>query len=112
MSKQTCWFGVTLLVSACLGVRAWAGQAPAVGQGQRGAAPPAQGQGTGRGPAPSEIIAANATGEAAAIVELEKKIEDAVVRGDVSFVDKVTARTFSFVHGDGWTTGGRPLMED
>jgi len=112
MSKHTRWFGVTLLVVGCLGVRAWAGQAPAAGQGRRGAAPPAQGQGAGRGPAPSEIIAATATGDAAAIVELEKKIEDAVVRGDVAFVDKVTPATFSFVHGDGWTTGGRPLMSD
>jgi hypothetical protein len=112
MSKQTRRFGVTLLVVGCLGVPAWAGQAPAAGQGQRGGAPPAQGQGAGRGPAPSEIIAAKATGDAAAIVELEKKIEDAVVRGDVAFVDKVTPATFSFVHGDGWTTGGRPLMED
>jgi len=43
---------------------------------------------------------------------LEQKIEDAVVRGDVAYVDSVTAPDFSFVHGDGWTTGGRPLATD
>ena len=49
---------------------------------------------------------------AAEVLALEQKIEDAVVRGDVAFVDSVTPRDFSFVHGDGWTTGGKPLMSD
>jgi hypothetical protein len=30
----------------------------------------------------------------------------------VAFVDRVTPPDFSFVHGDGWTHGGRPLMSD
>jgi uncharacterized protein DUF4440 len=63
-------------------------------------------------PAPSEITAGTATGAAAEVVALEEKIEAAVVRGDVAFVEKVTPATFSFVHGEGWTTGGRPLAED
>lgn len=46
------------------------------------------------------------------VLALEKKIEDAVVRGDVAFVDGVLASDFSFVHGDAWTTGGKPLASD
>jgi ketosteroid isomerase-like protein len=46
------------------------------------------------------------------VLALEHKIEDAVVRGDVAFVDSVLAPDFSFVHGDGWTTGGKPLAID
>ena len=48
----------------------------------------------------------------AEVLALERKIEDAVVRGDVAFVDSVLASDFSFVHGDGWTTGGKPLASD
>jgi Domain of unknown function (DUF4440) len=54
----------------------------------------------------------DATGPAAEVLALEQKIEDAIVRGDVAFVDRVTSADFSFVHGDGWTHGGRPLMSD
>jgi Domain of unknown function (DUF4440) len=54
----------------------------------------------------------HATGAAAEVLALEQKIEEAVVRGDVAFVDRVTPADFSFVHGDGWTRGGRPLMSD
>jgi len=46
------------------------------------------------------------------VLALEKRIEDAVVRGDVAYVDSVLARDFSFVHGDAWTTGGKPLASD
>jgi len=53
-----------------------------------------------------------ATGDAGDVLALEQKIEDAIVRGDVAFVDRVTSADFSFVHGDGWTRGGRPLMSD
>lgn len=49
---------------------------------------------------------------AAEVLALERKIEDAVVRGDVAFVDSVLASDFSFVHGDAWTTGGKPLASD
>ena len=52
------------------------------------------------------------TGAAAEVLALEQQIEDAVVRGDVAFIDRVTPADFSFVHGDGWTHGGRPLMSD
>ncbi len=49
---------------------------------------------------------------AAEVMALEHEIEAAVVRGDVTFVDAATAPTFTFTHGDGWTTGGTPLRVD
>src|SRR5215469_8773781 len=55
------------------------------------------------------------TAESAAakeVLALERKIEEAVVRGDVAFVESVLASDFSFVHGDAWTTGGKPLASD
>ena len=48
----------------------------------------------------------------AEVLAFERDIEAAVVRGDVSFVDAATAPTFTFTHGDGWTTGGAPLRVD
>ena len=51
-------------------------------------------------------------GEAADVLTLEQKIEAAVIRGDVAFVASVLSDDFHFVHGDGWTTGGKALMED
>ena len=53
-----------------------------------------------------------ATRDAADVLALEQKIEAAVVRGDVAFVGSVLSDDFHFVHGDGWTTGGKALMED
>lgn len=49
---------------------------------------------------------------AADVLALERDIEAAVVRGDVAFVDAASAPTFTFTHGDGWTTGGAPLRVD
>ena len=63
----------------------------------------------GQQAAPTTSKDANAAAE---VLALEKKIEDAVVRGDVAFVDSVLASDFSFVHGDAWTTGGKPLASD
>jgi hypothetical protein len=51
-------------------------------------------------------------GVAADVLAFERAIEAAVVRGDVAFVDAATAPTFTFTHGDGWTTGGAPLRVD
>jgi len=55
---------------------------------------------------------AKPSGDAAEVLALEQKIETAVVRGDVSFVSSVLADDFRFIHGDGWTKGGAPLMDD
>jgi Domain of unknown function (DUF4440) len=46
------------------------------------------------------------------VLTFEREIEAAVVRGDVGFVDAASAPTFTFTHGDGWTTGGAPLRVD
>ena len=64
------------------------------------------------GQAPKPLPPANTSGAAAEVLALEKSIEDAVVRGDVAYVDRVLAKDFSFVHGDAWTTGGKPLASD
>lgn len=49
---------------------------------------------------------------AAEVMAFERAMEAAVVRGDVAYVDRVSARDLSFTHGDGWTTGGKPLLID
>ena len=46
------------------------------------------------------------------VLAFERAIEAAVVRGDVAFVDAASAPSFTFTHGDGWTTGGAPLRVD
>jgi hypothetical protein len=49
---------------------------------------------------------------AADVLAFEREVEAAIVRGDVEFMDRACAPTFSFTHGDGWTTGGAPLRTD
>ncbi len=55
-------------------------------------------------------------GEESAVVEevlaLERRIEEAVLRADVAFLDEVCADDFTYTHGDGWTTGGPVLGVD
>jgi hypothetical protein len=48
----------------------------------------------------------------AEVLEFERKMEAAVVRGDVAYVDSVSSSDLSFTHGDKWTTGGEPLGVD
>jgi hypothetical protein len=52
------------------------------------------------------------TGAAAEVLALEQKIEEAIVRGDAAYFDRVTAADFVMIHGDGWTNGGRPALVD
>ena len=49
---------------------------------------------------------------AAEVIELEKRIEQAVLRADVDFLDAVCADDFTYTHGDGWTTGEPVLSVD
>jgi hypothetical protein len=50
---------------------------------------------------------------ASEVVAFEEKMEAAVTRGDVAYLDQVCAPDFRFTHGDGWTTGGPPMrVED
>src|SRR5215472_8304742 len=46
------------------------------------------------------------------VLEFERAMEAAVVRGDVAYVDRVSSPDLSFTHGDGWTRGGKPLLTD
>ena len=49
---------------------------------------------------------------AAEVLALEQRIEAAVLRADVAFLDDVCADDFTYTHGDGWTTGGAILGVD
>jgi uncharacterized protein DUF4440 len=75
-------------------------RATAVVSGQRGDAAAAP------HPSPEQAAAA------AEVLGLDQKIGAAVVRGDTAYVDSVTPSDFVMVHGDGWTTGGKPLSTD
>lgn len=46
---------------------------------------------------------------AAEVLAFERQMEEAVVRGDVAFLDRACTSDFVFTHGDGWTSGGAPL---
>lgn len=50
--------------------------------------------------------------DAAEVLNLERNMEAAVVRGDVAYVDRVSAVDLTFTHGDGRTMGGKPLLVD
>ena len=50
--------------------------------------------------------------EAAEVLEVEKTIGAAIVRGDATYFDHATSRDFVMVHGDGWTRGGIPTLVD
>lgn len=59
------------------------------------------------------LRAKEANSEAAEeVLAFERAMEAAVVRGDVAYVESVSATDLSFTHGDGWTTGGKPLLVD
>lgn len=58
------------------------------------------------------LAQAETAGAAAEVLAFEKAMEAAVVRGDVAFVERVSAPDLSFTHGDAWTTGGKPLGVD
>jgi hypothetical protein len=52
------------------------------------------------------------TEAAAEVLAFERALEAAIVRGDVVYVEHVSAPDLTFTHGDGWTTGGKPLLVD
>ena len=64
--------------------------------------------------APAAVAAQKAHDDPAAaeVLAFERDVEAAIVRGDVDFMDRACAPTFTFTHGDGWTTGGAPLRVD
>ena len=77
----------------------------------------AQSSGTDAGrsnkPAPVPVVSpASQSAAAAEVIALERKIGDAIVRGDAAFFDSVTSDDFVMIHGDGWTKGGKPALVD
>jgi hypothetical protein len=56
--------------------------------------------------------ATGSTNAGADVLAFERELEAAVVRGDVAYVDSISAPDLTFTHGDGWTTGGKPLLVD
>jgi len=60
----------------------------------------------------STPASATSTEAAAEVLAFERAMEAAVVRGDVAYVDRVSAPDLTFTHGDGWTTGEKPLGVD
>ncbi len=61
---------------------------------------------------PTGAAATTISPEAEEVLAFERLMEAAVVRGDVSYVDKVSSPDLTFTHGDAWTTGGKPLLVD
>jgi ketosteroid isomerase-like protein len=64
---------------------------------------------SGINPASASVAAPD---PAAEVLAFERAMEAAVVRGDVAYVGRVSAPDLTFTHGDGWTTGGKPLLVD
>jgi hypothetical protein len=62
--------------------------------------------------APAPALSPDQSAAAAEVLTLDQKIGTAVVRGETAYVDSVTPSDFVMVHGDGWTTGGKPLLTD
>jgi hypothetical protein len=62
--------------------------------------------------APDHALSPDRTAVAAEVLALDQTIGTAVVRGDTAYVDSLTPDDFVMVHGDGWTSGGSPLMTD
>ena len=56
--------------------------------------------------AAAQELSGAAAERAGAVLELERRIEAAVLRADTAFLDEVLASDFTYTHGDGWTTGG------
>jgi hypothetical protein len=70
------------------------------------------GQPAGSRQGPAGAATTTISPEAAEVLAFERLMEAAVVRGDVSYVDKVSSPDLTFTHGDAWTTGGKPLLVD
>src|SRR5262245_785100 len=66
-------------------------------------------------PASAQSVPAQTAAEAAAVaqvLEFEKNMEAAVVKGDVKYLATIIPADFRFTHGDGWTSGGQPIRVD
>ena len=59
----------------------------------------------------TQITSAESSADAQ-VVTLEHQFENAMVIGDIAFLDSLLTEDFSFTHGDGWAKGGTPLRVD
>ena len=57
-------------------------------------------------------VSAASSAASVEVLEVEKAMEAAVVRGDVAAVERYFAPDLMFTHGDAWITGGKPLAVD
>jgi Domain of unknown function (DUF4440) len=62
--------------------------------------------------APLPVPTAAEAATIAEVLEFERNMEAAVVKGDVKFLDTILPPDFRFTHGDGWTSGGEPIRVD
>lgn len=56
--------------------------------------------------ASAQELSGAAADRAGEVLDLERRIEAAVLRADTDFLDGILASDFTYTHGDGWTTGG------
>ena len=68
--------------------------------------------GQGKEATPASHLSSEPSADSAELLALDQKIGTAVVHGDTAYVDSVTSSDFVMVHGDGWTTGGKPRSTD
>ncbi len=83
---------------------------------QQAAPPRGAPQAGGAGPDETARSAAISAGDispaAMEVMAFEKKLEAAVVAGDVAYVSSVLTDDFVMVHSDEWTHGGNPRVSD
>ena len=73
--------------------------------------PRGSGPSEGKLPAPA-VSPSDQSAAGNEVLALERDIAAAIVRGDAAYFDRVTTPDFVMIHGDGWTSGGRPALVD
>jgi len=66
----------------------------------------------GTASAADPVVPAGLSPAAAEVLDLERNIGAAIVRGDAAFYNRVTADDFVMTHSARWTPGGKPLLVD
>jgi hypothetical protein len=79
---------------------------------QQPAPPPAGGGDPAAAARSAAITAGDISPAAMEVKEFEKKLEAAVVAGDVAYVSGCIPDDFVMVHSDEWTHGGNPRVSD
>ena len=79
---------------------------------QQAASPAAGGMDPAAAARSAAISAGDTSPAAMEVMAFEKKLEAAVVAGDVAYVGSCLADDFVMVHSDEWTSGGNPRVSD